>query len=389
MVTILLQQILDLLKGFFGNFTAWAADVFEKLGLIQEQTENLDDILIDTNNISANSNRIASSNEHIKLNAIQINNKLATIQTNSTTIANNSGSIATSAGTAAAFAEDCATNGLNILDKVTTIASDTTQMRADNAVVKSDLDKIYDAIKWSLINVEISETEEGNSPLIFDTDKADNLLGLTFELKMTETGSGAKSPSNPYTIKGISTFSYAVNTTAEAVLISLLVGNAVYNGVLDPISGSLTVYSGEVANMALLNWQYQSAYSRFVTTDINSVVKRTVDNNEILSGLTCPIYETSSANRTAIASYDDMIGVSSSGLLTLRDTSLNGDLTDLANRLSGQKLVYPLAIPAVYNLTPETFTTLIGLNSISSNGNGKITVAYKESAKHYLDKQEV
>ena len=50
-----------------------------------------------------------------------INNYIATISANT--------------GATAGFAEDCATNTLDIYDKVVTIASDTTQMRSDNQII--------------------------------------------------------------------------------------------------------------------------------------------------------------------------------------------------------------------------------------------------------------
>ena len=50
--------------------------------------------------------------------------------------------IATNTGTAASFDEDVATNTLNCYNKLVTIASDTTQMRADNQQIISLLQQI-------------------------------------------------------------------------------------------------------------------------------------------------------------------------------------------------------------------------------------------------------
>ena len=52
--------------------------------------------------------------------------------------------IATNTGTCATYDEDTATNTLNIYNKITTIASDTTQMRADNQTIIAILNQIYD-----------------------------------------------------------------------------------------------------------------------------------------------------------------------------------------------------------------------------------------------------
>lgn len=375
MVTILLQQILDLLKGFFGDFTAWAADVFEKLGLIQEQTENLDDILADTNNISANTNSIASSNEHIKSNAIQINNKLTTIQTNSTTIANNSGSIATSAGTAAAFAEDCATNGLNILDKVTTIASDTTQMRADNVVVKSDLDKIYEAVKWTLKDTLINVSESGLSPFSFDTDKAEPITKLVFNVKASETGTGPKTPSNPYTVSGISTFTYSVNTYTDSMLISLMIGGSLYSGTIDLITGELKV-TGKI-------FTFTGSESWITSTNFFFLPAGTISDTPIQQ----PIITNNGIN--VVPMTNGQIRLYPAYGNNSQYISMSSTVAELNSYLaSGISFIYPLASPITYSLTPEIFNSIIGINYITSNGNGNIDITYTESVKHYLDKQE-
>lgn len=383
MVTILLQQILDLLKGFVGDFTTWAADVFEKLGLIQEQTENLDDILVDTNNISANTNRIVSSNEFIKLNAIQINNKLTTIQTNSTTIANNSGSIATSAGTAAAFAEDCATNGLNILDKVTTIASDTTQMRADNAVVKSDLDKIYDAIRWSLINVLMTETESGSSPLLFDTDKADLINDLVCNIVATETGSGTKSPSNPYTISSISNLTVDVNGST----FTFALGQTVYGGYFDVTTGKLII-THKLGSLAIgaTSWHEDPNRAGVFYGSLPTTYGRR--NGSDITACSCFNATNPSATTTQDLYISGKPSYSGSSIF-FRNSAWTGKTSaEINTLLTSEEFVYELATPIESTLTAQALTALIGLNTISSNGNGEISVTYTESVKHYLDKQE-
>ena len=170
MPTVLLQAILDLLKGFvetWGNFAQYIldvlADIFEKLGL-------LEDISDDVEAIKDNSQDIASDVGTIKTNTTNANNYLSQIQTNTgsvvtpvtqiksntdvivtnttsiastnTAISNNMSGIASSASSAAAFAEDCANNTLDIYDKMVTVASDTTQMRADNQVIIGLLQQI-------------------------------------------------------------------------------------------------------------------------------------------------------------------------------------------------------------------------------------------------------
>ena len=53
------------------------------------------------------------------------------------------------------------------------------------------------------------------------------------------------------------------------------------------------------------------------------------------------------------------------------------DATTFANAMSGQKLVYELATPQTYQLTPRQINTLIGQNNVWNNTNGQTEVEYK------------
>lgn len=379
MVTILLQKILDLLKGWLLSFTSWAEDVASKLGLIEEQTEYIDDISENTDSIAENTLGIKTDTGVMKITLNNANARLTQIYSDTSTIKNNSGSIATSAGTAAAFAEDCATNGLNILDKVTTIASDTTQMRADNAVVKSDLDKIYDAIRWSLINVLMTETESGSSPLVFDTDKAELINDLVCNIALTETGSGTKSPSNPYTISSISNLNVDVNGNT----FTFALGQTVYGGSFDVITGKLNITHGSKT----YSGGSDEAWAAYVAGN-----GYYINIPEMKSGNNLPSLSNSFPQYSGVNDIGLRYGFNNTYAYCYQANTITS-VTDLASWktwLSNNPLtmVYELAIPIESTLTPQAITALIGLNTISSNGNGDISVTYTESVKHYLDKQE-
>jgi hypothetical protein len=54
--------------------------------------------------------------------------------------------------------------------------------------------------------------------------------------------------------------------------------------------------------------------------------------------------------------------------------------------VSGQKLVYPLATPVTYQLTPTEVTTLLGTINIWADC-GDSTVEYRADTKLYIDKK--
>ena len=86
-------------------------------------------------------------------------------------------------GTPVQFAEDCANNTLNILDKVTTIASDTTQIRANTAAIED----IKDLMQYYFINTIVTEDIEGDI-CNFDTDLEDYLQALKVTIPADPTG---------------------------------------------------------------------------------------------------------------------------------------------------------------------------------------------------------
>ena len=175
MVTILLEQIIEILKGWLSSFTSWAEGVATNLGFIEEATEYIDDIYDDTTAIRTDTGNIATSNQIIVSNTQGINNRLQSIDPNVTAIKNNVGTISTNTGIAAAFSEDIATNTMNTLDKVTTIASDTTQMRANTNNIYSDVDEIKTLLRYFSAGLIMEEDSEG-SIAICDTDLTDYLV---------------------------------------------------------------------------------------------------------------------------------------------------------------------------------------------------------------------
>ena len=391
MVTILLQKIIELLTGFFDGFIEWANTVGDKIASIKDNTDSLPDIKDNTDSINADTSSIKSMTSIITTNTNLIQSKVNTIKDTTNVISNNVGSIATSSGTTAAFAEDIANNTLNTYDKVTTIASDTTQLRADNQVVQADLDKIYDAIRWSLINVPMTETESGESPLIFNTDMAEKLNYIKCLIEAVETGSGTKSPSNPYTISSISDLDLTVN----GVQTTIALGQTVYGGEIvltkkasGGYSVKLRVTHGRV-DLGSLTWSYRVSNSIFTTSvsDLYGYV-----SGSDYADLNCEI-------------YDDVppLGISATTLpnLTLCQRKSEGSTTIMLNdtnytdtelltqAVTGKYLIYSLATPIEIDLTDASdIVALVGVNTITSNGNGDITVTYTESVKHYLDKQE-
>lgn len=164
MPTILLQEIRDLLTAFLTAINTKIEQILDKLNVlddIKDDTgaikEDVSDIKDDTGLIATDTSLIVSNTTDIKNNTgavvtpinqmrnsvVQMSGNVANIDENIEDIDNYMGTMSSNLGRCAGFEEDIATNTLNIYDKIVTIASDTTQMRADNQVIIGLLRDIY------------------------------------------------------------------------------------------------------------------------------------------------------------------------------------------------------------------------------------------------------
>ena len=201
MITVLLEQIIQLLKGWFESFNNHAEAVEESL---TDLNNTASDIELNTDpipEIRDNTGAVITPITQIKTNTDSIKTDVTQIKTDTGIIKNNANSIATSAGAAAAFAEDCATNTLDIKDKITTIASDTTQIRTNTGNTSDDVSDIKDILR-NFAGV-MTTTESASGPVCnFDTDLSENLVAYDFKFSATQE-SGTPAPADPKTITGV------------------------------------------------------------------------------------------------------------------------------------------------------------------------------------------
>lgn len=377
----LLQLIYDLLSGWFSAFTDHAVAVLAKLDLIEDDTSSIknsaSDIKNNTDDIKDNTGAIITPVQSIKTNTDSIKTDTTSIKNNVSTMTNQLGTINTNVGTAKAFTEDVANNTLDIKDKVVTIASDTTQIRSNTNTVVTDLDKVYEALKWSLMDKVISETVEGDNLVSFDTDLNNNLVELDVSISATQSGTGDPTPDNVRPITGITDKSIIVNGNN----VTITFGHTVFGGIIDAVSGILSI-TKKGFTISEKSWGYNSQYG-FMSVPVPDI--KLPDNATPLEGLICEVYTT----RKASATGSNPINYSIAGINTrdirILDTNYNSTASFIS-AMGSYKIVYPLEVPQIILLTPSQIATIKGINTISSDGTIKCT--YEESVKHYLDKQE-
>ena len=384
MLNQLLETIIQILTGWVDKFTSHAQHVEDKLDSLDQTASDIETNTEPISDIKDNTGAVVTPIQNIKTYTDSIKQSSQTSANNTTAILNNVSTLSTNTGRAAAYAQDCANNTLDIKDKVTTIASDTTQLRADTSELNSMSDKIYEAIKWSLADKYIDETESGPSPMSFDTDIADDLKSLIIGIEAQQSGTGDPSPSNVRPISGFSDVDITIN--GNSMQISL--GQTVFCGYLDVISGSLVI-TGVESDMGSLSWTYYTSGTNPVFQCNVSTIK--INNSYTKPELLSDSYKIiESVERIPFtqnaANYDMTLQINATRLLVRNDTYT--DVTSFKTAMTGSKIVYRLATAVEVQLTAQQIAAIKGVNTITSDTNGDIEVTYKESIKHYLDKQD-
>lgn len=381
MITVLLQKIIDLLSEHFPSVIT----LLSKLNLIEEDTEemrgNLASMKTTLEDVDTQATAAAGKLATIDTTLTATAGNVAAIKSNSDAIKNNIITMSTNVGNVATYTQNTANNTLDIDQKITSIASDTTDLRTSNNDIYAESSKIYDAVKWLLSDKDMEETETGENSVSFDTDYTEDLVKLDVGLTATQSGTGNPAPDNVRPISGYSNMGLTVNGQN----VSIALGQTVYDGVLDLTSGVLKITSElKRINTATAIYTAATSGNGIRVGNFMPVISRLVNglcNMAIISTSTT----TNTAGKIAL-------GIDNRNLYWFGILDILGftTLTEMQTWLDNNDVyvLYELDSPLEVSLTPEQIATIKGLNTISTDTNGEITVTYKESIKHYLDKND-
>lgn len=164
--------------------------------------------------------------------------------------------------------------------------------------------------------------------------------------------------------------------TATTYPISLTSAGTVYGGTLDVTSGELTVDRAMVTEEAFTIYGSSSNVSggglRWFNT--NNLTPAPETGVRGISSM-LPWVTNGWADRTpCIDSY-------STGVIRIYDDSSSDE--SFRAKYSGLEVVYPLATPTTYHLTPTEITTLLGNNTVWSDA-GDTTIIYRADPQRYF-----
>ena len=403
----LLQLIYDLLSGWYHAFTDHAVAVLAKLDLIEDDTSSIknsaSDIKNNTDDIKDNTGAIITPVQSIKTNTDSIKTDTTSIKNNVSTMTNQLGTINTNVGSAKAFTEDVANNTLEIKDRIVTIGSDTTQIRSNSNTITSDVSDIKTALNYYLANTPVTEDVEGILCNL-DTDLSDYLqkckvtipADLTGYTGITLTKCSKNILNYPDTVKA--TWA-GVDTSLKDFINKLPAGSyniqfkfkiTTLNGSGSSIYGIFFSNSNNAGNInarrTLSTPEADIEYNYSLSFSIAPENAGNFTNAYFYCGRSTPV--------DTVSFYDLMVSVSSvvepfeEYKAITYPVSFGTTITDGAEIDLLEGLIKINSTPVSYqSITPLAVKTYKGINNIYSDI-GTTALTYRETLKHYMDKQE-
>ena len=233
---------------------------------------------------------------------------------------------------------------------------------ADGLMSATDKEKLDDANACAMVGPSAIAS-------ISDAYTAD-ALDITIAIEPVQTGSGDPSPTNVRPISGWTGANVVVSPTTDAQdgttypISWQAEAGTVYGGTLDVTTGLLTVTMAKV-NLGALDWTVSSAFGGCFASSIYGMRMNTAAS-------ICSNYK---STNTMSAKLDKVIYTKNNGDTIYAKDSTYTSAASFKTAMSGVKLVYELATPQTYKLTPTQIALLEGVNNVWAD-TGDTTVAY-------------
>ena len=253
----------------------------------------------------------------------------------------------------------------------------------------TNLDKIYKTIRYTEGYGAIYVKD--SSYATTDAFKAAmSGVMLVYELA-TPTTETATPYTNPQIVSKYGTLEYVTNSIVPVGHKTTYLTRDIFGGYVDLISGTLVVDKAMV-DLGSLEWVYQASGTlvapyMYVTVK-NLGIKRLGPFGTTVHNIICSKYTTVARNTTAfvdktICADGDAYAVTQ---IQIKDSSYT-NATTFKSAMNGVQLVYELATPQTYQLTPQQVNTLVGTNNVWSE-QGNIELSYHIPITNLLVKRQ-
>ena len=234
----------------------------------------------------------------------------------------------------------------------------------------------YSVVFTTNSNVQQYKDSDGVKFLQYESAVSSSLVISDFCISLSSDRNGEYEP-----FAGYDEYSITFPSTAGTV----------YGGTLtlnQDGTGSLVVDRAGV-DMGTVDWTYSGTNTSGIYEKTSSAIQNLVkkpSSSDARANIICSRYAALTRNQT----YRKNVGisVSTNGWVYLYDPSYNrNDDTDAFEAaVSGQYLVYELATPVTYTLTPGQVKTLLGVNNVWADTGDILSVDYPADTKLYIDK---
>lgn len=210
---------------------------------------------------------------------------------------------------------------------------------------------------------------------------------LVYELA-TPTTETATPYTNPQIVSKYGTLEYVTNSIVPVGHKTTYLTRDIFGGYVDLISGKLVVDKVSV-DLGSLNWgRYTDGAGYFAVpeADIPLKPKRPVSSLTKANAI-CSKYMVEPTDNIYLQGFiDKTIGIHTNGSIVAQDTTYTNAAT-FKSAMNGVQLVYELATPQTYQLTPQQVNTLVGTNNVWSE-QGNVELLYHIPITNLLVKRQ-
>lgn len=210
---------------------------------------------------------------------------------------------------------------------------------------------------------------------------------LVYELA-TPTTQTATPYTNPQIVSKYGTLEYVTNSIVPVGHKTTYLTRDIFGGYVDLISGKLVVDRAMV-DLGSLDWVYDTNVSVFYTVGIKNLVATPAVNTTPYICNKYVAYPSSSRTTLSKSAPDKTFMITSEGVqkdIAIKDSTYT-DATTFKSAMNGVQLVYELATPQTYQLTPQQVNTLVGTNNVWSE-QGNIELSYHIPITNLLVKRQ-
>ena len=205
---------------------------------------------------------------------------------------------------------------------------------------------------------------------------------LVYELA-TPTTETATPYTNPQIVSKYGTLEYVTNSIVPVGHKTTYLTRDIFGGYVDLISGTLVVDKAMV-DLGSLEWQSNQT-GVFYTVAFNSAYMPQGSTNFVANAL-CTQYVVSARETVVNQDKQFSFNYSDTKYITVHDTAYT-NATTFKSAMNGVQLVYELATPQTYQLTPQQVNTLVGTNNVWSE-QGNIELSYHIPITNLLVKRQ-